>query len=70
LFPAAHAIKKPRLVLVETFFTYIALSYPFWKAGLKAALASRATMPIMRSALRMLRDLVEILIPLVSAHPD
>ena len=65
LFPASHAIKKPKLVRIETIFTYLTLSYPSWKRALKAGLDSRDTMPIIRSFMVQLRDLMEVFIPMV-----
>ena len=70
LFPAAHAIKKPRLVVLETFFTYVTLSHPSWKDALKAGMENRNTMPIMRSAMFLLYDLVEVFIPMVRYEHD
>jgi hypothetical protein len=66
MFPGGHAVKKPRLITIESFFTYIALSYPTWSDKLAALLKDVNVMPVMRSFAIQLRDLVEVFIPLVS----
>ena len=68
LFPAGHAVKKPRLIMMETFFTYLTLSYPTWKGQLHEALTDHSVMPIMKSFLMQLRDLMEWFIPTVQQH--
>lgn len=65
LVPHQKIRKHPALSQLETLFTYVRLSYPQWKGRLSAALVRNNGEAPWHNLLQNLRDLCELLIPLV-----
>jgi hypothetical protein len=67
MMPGACYTRKPRLLTMTIFFTYIRISFPHWKHDLVRALATVKD-AIKLNALKNLRDLVAYYIPAIQDY--
>jgi hypothetical protein len=68
LIPSGLFFEKPKLIVIATFFTYVRLAYPYFKAELEAAMAETKKdeeFPDKYAALLDLHQLLEFFIPVV-----